>query len=205
MNKSYAFLCKYSNIKYACLANFKKNKIFYIICLILCLIGLFTGIFVAFKSGITVSTLNDYNLYYYTSLDLASFGLFFTRLLSYACFLIILSICSLNVFLVPIGIVLIAYRTYLAGFNCCILISLFGISGAITSIIIIFPFQLIITFLLILYFALMINRSEQKKKFGYCLIKFWKTYLIFFAILTIVNLLETILLIVLNAGTIFVL
>ena len=201
--KSYAVLCKLSNIKYALLANFKKNKFLYLLAIILSFLGLLTGIFVAIKCGITLSTLQDYNLCLYSGSELASFSYFFTRLFSYTCFLLILGICSLTVYLVPVGLILITYRTYLAGFNCFLLIILFGVSGAITSILIILPFQILITLIFIIYFTLMINRAEQKRRFGTVNISFFKIFLIFFLILTILNLIETILLITLNASVIF--
>lgn len=201
--KSYAFVCKVSNIKYSLIANFKKNKILYIVSLFLVFLGFLTGIFVAIKSGITLSTLSDYNLCVYSSSQLSSFSYFFTRLISYTSFLVILSICSFTIYFLPVGFILIAYRTYLAGFNCCLLFLLFGVSGAITSILIILPFQLIITLIFITYFVLMINRTEQKRKFGSCDISFKKSLCWFFVFLTILNLIETILLIFLNAAVIF--
>lgn len=201
--KSYALLCKLFNIKYALLANFKKNKFLYLLAIFLAVLGLLTGIFVAIKCGITLGSLRDYNLCLYSGTDLATFSYFFTRLFSYTCFLLILFVCSLTVYLVPVGLILIAYRTYLAGFNCFLLIILFGISGAITSILIILPFQILITLIFIIYFTLMINRAEQKRKFGCVNISFGKIFFTFFFILTILNLIETILLITLNASVIF--
>ena len=203
--KSYAFLCKVSDIKYGMLSNFKKNKFLYFITFLFAGIGLLTGIFVAFKCGITLSTLNDFNLHIYTSNELALFSYFFTRLASYILFLLLLFICSLTVYLVPVGLILIAYRTYLAGFNCILLLTLFGISGAFTSIIIILPFQLIITLLYIVYYILLLNRAESKRKFGYCNLSFFKIFFSLFLILTILNLIQTMLLIVLNASVIFAL
>ena len=195
----------FTNIKYACISNIKKNKTIYTLFFFMFAIGLLTGIFVAFKCGITEATLTDYNLSYYSSQELASFSLFFTRFVSYACFILILFLLSYSVWFVPVGIVLITYRTYLAGFNCCLLISLYGISGAITSVIIILPFQILITFSYIIFYVLMLNRAEQRKKFGFWSIKFTKTYFLFLLLLTILNFFETIFLIILNVGAIFVL
>ena len=152
--KSYAFLCKLSNIKYALVANFKRNRFIYFLSLFLSILGLITGIFVAIKCGVTLSTLTNYHICLYSSSELVTFSYFFIRLLSYTCFLLILAVCSLTVYLVPVGLILITYRAYLVGFNCFLLIMLFGVSGAITSILIIFPIQIIITVLFIIYFTL---------------------------------------------------
>ena len=200
--KSYAILCKLSNIKYALVANFKRNRFIYFLSLFLSILGLITGIFVAIKCGVTLSTLTNYHICLYSSSELVTFSYFFIRLLSYTCFLLILAVCSLTVYLVPVGLILITYRAYLVGFNCFLLIMLFGVSGAITSILIIFPIQIIITVLFIIYFTLMINRAEQKRKFGCFNMSFLKMFMIFFMILILLNLIETILLIVLNASVI---
>ena len=205
MKKSYAVLCNFSNIKYACKTNFLKNKIIYLILFFLSIFGILTGILVALKCGITSATLGDYNLCYYEAEQLSSFSLFFKRLFSHIIFLFVLSCLSLNVCLVPVGIILITYRTYLAGFNCALLVSMFGVSGGITSLIIILPLQLFATLLFITFFVLMINRAEQRKKIGLGLIKFWKTFFIYLTIFVFLNFLENILLIILNAGAIFVL
>lgn len=200
--KSYAILCKLSNIRYTLLANFKRNRFLYWLLFFLSSLGLITGIFVAIKCGVTLSTLANFNICLCSTAELISFSYFFTRLLSYTCFLLILALCSLTVYLVPVGFILITYRAYLVGFNCFLLIMLFGVSGAITSILIIFPIQLIITFVFVIYFIIMINRAEQKRKFGCFNISFFKIFLIFILILTLLNLIETILLIVLNASVI---
>lgn len=197
-------MCKTSNIKYSILAGFKQNKFLYIFSVFVAVLGLITGIFVALKCGITLATLNDYNLSVYTCENVASFAMFISRLFSCFCVLLILTISSLYVLLIPVGFIFIGYRSYLVGFNCALLVCLFGISGAITSILVIFPCQLLLTLTFIVYFVMMINRAEQRKKFGQSCTSFWKMFFIFTAILFFICLVETLLLILFNASTILV-
>lgn len=197
-------MCKTSNFKYSILAGFKQNKFLFIFSAFIAVLGLITGIFVALKCGITIATLSDYNLNVYTCENVASFAMFVSRLISCFCILLILSISSLYVLLIPIGFLIIGYRSYLIGFNCALLVCLFGISGAITSIVVILPCQLVLTLTFIIYFVLMINRAEQKKKFGHTCISFWKLFFVFSAILFFICLVETFLLLIFNANTILV-
>lgn len=204
MAKSYTFLCKTSNIKYGILAGFKQNKFLFVFSAFVAVLGLITGIFVALKCGVTLSTLGSYNLNIYPCENVASFAMFVSRLFSCFCVLLILTVSSLYVLLIPIGFLIIGYRSYLIGFNCTLLICLFGISGAINSVLVIFPCQLLLTLAFVVYFVLMINRAEQRKRFGQTCISFWKIFFIFFGILFFVCLTETFLLLLFNANTILV-
>ena len=205
MKKSYSLLCRTSNIKYACQNCFNQNKLLFLSLLFICIVGLLTGIFVALKCGITTSTLKDFNLQIYTCENGSFFGNFFSRFCS--CFgnVLILFICSLTIVLLPIGYTLIAYRCYLVGFNTTLLITLFGINGAISGIIIILPCQLIISAICIIYFVLMSNRRTQKKKFGRCDLTFLKPILLFSLLLLIICLIETLLITIFSVNTILVL
>ena len=205
MRRSYSFLCKTSNIKYACQNCFNQNKLLFLSLLFICIVGLLTGIFVALKCGITTATLKDFNLQIYTCEDGSFFGNFFSRFIS--CFgnVLLLFLCSLAIFITPVGHVLVAYRCYLVGFNTTLLITLFGISGAISGIIIILPCQLVITAICIVYFVLMCNRRSQKKKFGRCDLPFLKPTLLFALLLLVICLTETLLLTLFSVNTILVL
>jgi hypothetical protein len=65
----------------------------------------------------------------------------------------LISVASLHVLFIPIGYVVVGYIAYLLGFNITVLICLFGISGAITSILVILPCQLAILAVLSVYFS----------------------------------------------------
>ena len=126
-------------------------------------------------------------------------------MLSHIVVIAVISLGSLSIFLLPISYLLFIYRGYLIGFNCTLLIVLFGFSGMFTSIVIIIPCQIALTFLFIVYFCLMIDRAIQRKRFGYCeKPKFLKLFFVMLIILILLNLIETLLLILLNARTILI-
>ena len=203
--QTYSRLNKISNIKYNLTGFFRFNKIKILVLIFIAVLGIFTGIFTATKSGINITNFQGYNLYIYADGSVFSFDVFFYRMLSHITVLVIISICSYSIFLLPLSYILFFYRAYLIGLNCTFLIILFGFSGIFTSVIIIIPCQIIITFIFIIYFCLMINRAVEKKRFGICnKPKFINIFLITLLILTLLNFIETMLLILLNARTIFV-
>lgn len=197
-------MCKSSNIKYGLLRGFVENKLLIFSLVLVAIIGLLTGIFVAIKCRITLSTLCDFNLSICQCTESNAFGSFCTRVFSCICNMLILTVSSLYIFLIPLGYLMTAYRTYLVGFNCALLVCLYGFSGAITSIIVVLPCQIIISLLLIIYFVCAINRAIQKKKFGVSKISLVKIFFLFLLLLSIVCLIETILLSIFNANTILV-
>ena len=161
--------------------------------------------FTALKCGVDISNAQGYNLTIYANGNVFSFNVFFSRMLSYIIVIGAISLCSLSVFLLPISYLLFIYRGYLIGFNATLLIIIFGFSGMFTSIVIIIPCQIAFTFLFMIYFCIMINRAIQRKHFGYCeKPKFLKLFFITMLILLLFNLIETMLLILLNAKTIFI-
>ena len=145
-------MCKTSNIKYFILEKFKKHRFVLISLIFFAIVGLLTGVFVALKCGVTLATLSDYNLDSYTCSQINSFSNFMTRLLSCGCNMVLLCVSATFVFIIPVGYILTAYRMYLAGFNCALLASLYGFTGALNSILIILPCQIFISVILILYF-----------------------------------------------------
>ncbi len=203
--QTYSRINKISNVRYGVIGFFRQNKIKIFVLLFLTILGIFTGVFTALKSGVSLYNFQDCNLSIYADASIFSFDIFFTRMLSHVCVLVVISFSSLSVFLLPISYLLFIYRAYLIGLNCSLLIILFGFSGIFTSIVIIIPCQIAITFVFIVYFCIMINRAVQKRHFGYCeKPKFLKIFFITLLILVILNLIETLLLILLNAKTILV-
>ena len=66
----------------------------------------------------------------------------------------LLFIFALNKFVSLFGYILISYRAFLVTLNCTLLIKYMGIGGAINSIIIIFPCQLMQLLLVAMVFVL---------------------------------------------------
>ncbi len=203
--QAYSRINRISNIKYGITGFFRQNKIKIFVLIFLAVLGILTGVFTALKSGISVYNSQDYNLFVFTNGNLFSFDIFFSRMLSHITVIAVISLGSLTIFLLPFSYLIYIYRAYLIGFNCTLLIVLFGFAGIFTSIVIIIPCQIAVTFVFIVYFCIMINRAIEKRRFGYCeKPKFLKVFLITLLILTLLNVIETLLLICLNGNTILV-
>ena len=203
--QAYSRINRISNIRYGLIGFFRQNKLKLFVLIFLAILGILTGVFTALKCGVDISNAQGYNLTIYANGNVFSFNVFFSRMLSYIIVIGAISLCSLSVFLLPISYLLFIYRGYLIGFNATLLIIIFGFSGMFTSIVIIIPCQITFTFLFMIYFCIMINRAIQRKHFGYCeKPKFLKLFFITMLILLLFNLIETILLIMLNAKTIFI-
>lgn len=196
-------MCRTTNLKYIVTEKFRAHKYIFISLVFFAIVGLLTGIFVAIKCGVSASTLTDFNLESYTCTKINSFSNFVTRLWSCVVNIFILFIASLWLFLVPVGYVVTAYRMYLAGFNCALLVCLYGFTGAITSILIVLPCQIVISFILICFFVSMIDASVEKRKF-HSRPKTLKKVLLFVLLTAAICLLETILLTIFSAKVIFV-
>ena len=203
--QAYSRINRISNIRYGLIGFFRQNKLKLFVLIFLAILGILTGVFTALKCGVDISNAQGYNLTIYANGNVFSFNVFFSRMLSYIIVIGAISLCSLSVFLLPISYLLFIYRGYLIGFNATLLIIIFGFSGMFTSIVIIIPCQIAFTFLFMIYFCIMINRAVQRKHFGYCeKPKFLKLFFITMLILLLFNLIETMLLILLNAKTIFI-
>lgn len=193
--------------KYTFYEFFAQNKVKIIICSICCLIGLLTGIF----TGVKIFNLDDtdifesFNLTYQLS-DLENFASnFFGRLLSYELVLLLLFVFALHPALYIFGWCLIAYRAFLVSINCVMIILCFSFNGIIKALLIILPCQLLMLIVLIAFFCFMcrqikVNRFLKCKKFTNILIPFALASLV----LSVINLLETLLLFIFRSNVILV-
>ena len=195
------------SLKYSFTEFFSQNKIKLLICLIFCLIGLFTGVFTAikvFNMG-ELDIFESFNLTYKLS-DLENFSSnFFNRLLSYELVILLLFVFSLHPLLYLFGWCLIAYRAFLVSINCVMIVLIFSFNGIIKGVLIIFPCQLVMLAIMIVYFCFMskqINDEKVLKHKGYSNIIF--TILLASICLTVVNLVETLLLFLFRSNVILV-
>lgn len=192
------------DLKYTIVAHLKKNKVLLLILCAVALVGILTGVLVAVKSGLQVSTLSDFNLAICDCSGALKLASLWQRFSSCLIVLGLLLVASLSVYTLPIGFVVLAYRAYLIGFNCALMICLFGVGGALTSLLIVIPCQLLLLAVMIESFVLLINLQEAKKKYGQ---KggLLKTILFGLLLAFVICLLESLLLGIFNANTILVL
>lgn len=201
---------KYSRlygIKYSIRDYFANNKTKLMICCLFCLVGLFTGIFTAFKlqSLGDEDILESFNVVYKIE-DFENFSLnFFSRLLSYTLVLVLLFVFTFHPFLQVFGYLLVAYRSFLVTLNCVSFILIFSFSGIIKSILIIFPCQLLMILALIVFFCYLCDKIKENKLYA-CnkLQTIILPILICLIILSLLNLVETFLLFIFRSNVILV-
>ena len=182
----------------------KINKFMLIIFLVISIITLFTGIIIAAKTHSSIMANDNFGL-----VDITTGGLtttFFTRLLSMMFMVLILFGCSFTIYVVPISIIFISYRSYLLGLNICLMIINYGFSGALISIIVAFPCQLIAIGVMILFYVTMLKTNKDYKAWGGCRTPYQrlKILIITIIVLLLLCLLESLLLAIFSAKVILV-
>lgn len=188
----------------------RKYKILLIVLSFVALVSVLTGVFTAIKNADNYSSVwfDNYNIMNFYNSKIGTWELFFNRFGSYLICLGIVFASSFNVLLSPFSIMAIVIRSYLVGLNCCFMFLLFGLSGMLTTIIIILPIQLINVLLLIAFCSLMFVRARNKQKYGsYCIggeKKPFVLFLIFLVLFTLVNVVETLLLFIFSSKIILV-
>ena len=200
------FSSKVLNLKYAFFESVKDCKKTYFFLVLLALIGILTGVFTAINycNGATLAYFSNYSLNKFLLGELATFNLIFYRFLSYTTVVVIVSITSLSVYLIPINFFLIAYRGYLLSLNVSIMVILYGIGGILTGIFVVLPCQLISLIIISFYAGSACKRAYNRKCYGTNHLKKLPRLLLTIIALTIVNLIETILLAVFSSKVIFV-
>ena len=188
----------------------RKHKILLIVLSFVALVSVLTGVFTAIKNADNYSSVwfDNYNIMNFYNSKIGTWELFFNRFGSYLICLGVVFASSFHVLLSPFSIMAIVIRSYLVGLNCCFMFLLFGLSGMLTTIIIILPIQLINVLLLIAFCSLMFVRARNKQKYGsYCVggeKKPFVLFLIFLVLFTLVNVVETLLLFIFSSKIILV-
>lgn len=132
------------------------------------------------------------------------FGAFFSRTLSIVVVMGVSFACSLTVWTTPLAVILLGFRGYLLGFNIAALCAGFGMSGLLDAILIVIPCQLCMLIALVMFLCFTTKASINCKKFGCGGGNRWRTTLCFFIVLLILNLIETLLLLIFSAKVILV-
>lgn len=205
--KKYSYVGKLSNFKYTLLSFLIVNKVKIIVMLFVVAITLLTGIFTASKylAGGQSISFKDYGIVEFANGSITTVAIFFKRTLSFSVVLLLLLLCSLYAPLFPLSLLIIAYRSFLLGLNITLIVVLYGFSGIFVGILIIFPFQLLILCLMCGYFLMSRNKCLIKTRYGKGVgVNPLVLLLIFILILSLVNICETVLLVVFSANVILV-
>lgn len=205
--KNANFSRKWCSIKYKFFEIFKEHKKITLIFILIALVGFLTGIFAAIKyqNGYSLLDFNDFSLTSYLSGDLGTSNLFYSRLLSTSVVSVIVLVSSFSVYLFPVSLVVLLYRAYLLSLNCTIIILFNGLGGIVCALLIVLPCQLISLFLIIMFCSYAFKYACAKRRYGVCNeFKIWNKFLIFLALLLLVNLIETFLLYIFSSKIILV-
>ncbi len=201
--KSHSFI---NGLRFSCVKAMKENRIKFIITLILVLIAISAGVFVAIKNtaNSSLSSLQEISLDDFASGFVGSSSAFFSRTLSLTINVLILFGVSFVPFLFPLAEVLIVYRSYLFGLNFALIFLLYGLGGSLTAIVVILPCQLLTLFILIMFYLVLSKINGNCKRYGGTDCNRFLFLLFGFLLLIAVNLVETILLYLLNGQVILV-
>ena len=201
--KSHSFI---NGLRFSCVKAMKENRIKFIITLVLVLIAISAGVFVAIKNtaNSSLSSLQEISLDDFASGFVGSSSAFFSRTLSLTINVLILFGVSFVPFLFPLADVLFVYRSYLFGLNFALIFLLYGIGGSLTAIVVILPCQLLTLFILIMFYLVLSKINGNCKRYGGTDCNRFLFLLFGLLLLIIVNLVETILLYLLNGQVILV-
>ena len=201
--KSHSFI---NGLRFSCVKAMKENRIKFILTLILVLIAISAGVFVAIKNtaNSSLSSLQEISLDDFASGFVGSSSAFFSRTLSLTINVLILFGVSFVPFLFPLAEVLIVYRSYLFGLNFALIFLLYGLGGSLTAIVVILPCQLLTLFILIMFYLVLSKINGNCKRYGGTDCNRFLFLLFGLLLLIVVNLVETILLYLLNGQVILV-
>ena len=183
----------------------KQCKIKSIIITSLVVIALITGIIVGARTHNNYTISNNFGV-----VDISDNGVmsstFFTRLLSMIVVFLILLASSYNNYTFVIGIIFLGYRAYLLGLNICLMVTIYGFSGIVVSVIVAFPCQLLTLLVLSAFFIMMSKTFCDYRSFGGCSTPKQKSKIILttLCVLLLLCLLETLLLALFSAKVILV-
>ena len=201
--KSHSFI---NGLRFSCVKAVRENRVKFIISLILILIAISVGVFVAIKynNSKSLSSLQEINLDDFKSGFVGPSSAFFSRTLSLTVNVVILFGISFVPVLFPLAEVLIVYRSYLFGLNFALIFILYGLGGSLTAIIVILPCQLTTLFILLMFYLVICKINSNCKLYGGTDCNRFLFLLLAFLLLIVVNLVETLLLYLLNGQVILV-
>lgn len=185
---------------------FKRNKLLIYLLIFAILISLLTGIFTSIKlyNADNDISLEDFSMYAMIDGEVYSFKYFILRFLSCLIVTGLLFICSLNIFLNIFGIALIVYRAFLITLNCTFIIIKMGLGGVLSSVLIVFPVQIMLIVLLAFMFVVYVNMSKDKKVCGVYDVKSKKLLIALLFIMLLLDVIEVTLLLIFKPTTILI-
>lgn len=206
MTKSYKTKNFFEGLRFSCVDAIKNNKKKFVLTFVLVLVAMFTGVFVAIKSNNanSLGQLQEIDLSGFYNGFVASSGAFVSRSLSLFVNVALLVVLSLSKLFFPLAEVLLVYRGYLFGLNFTLVLIFYGIGGIITAVVVVLPLQLLSLFVLIAFFILLSKCNCDCRRYGRGDCN--RTVLVVgtLLLLLVLNLIETMLLVLLNGKVVLV-
>ena len=203
---NYSKQAKLSTIKYNTIGFLNQNKNVLYLLLFLIVLSLLTGIF----TGIKINNINNlanfdnYSFFTLISGDIYSVSIFIKRFLSAMLVMGLCIVFSLNKWLYVLGFLLVCYRAFLVSLNCTFIIIILGIGGAINSILILMPCQLLLLFTICFVFIVGIKAFKQKSLCGSLSDNFFKSVMLGTILIFTINIIESLLLITFKSTTLLI-
>ncbi len=203
---NYKKIGKFAGLKYSCLHFYNKNKLKFFIITFLIVLFLLTGLFTALKVTNLEKALKlvEFSFESLMDGDVYKLSFFFKRLASILLVMALLFLFSMNKFSAVLGFMLIGYRSFLLALNCTLIVMYMGVGGALNSIVIILPCQLLQLILMSILFIVCIAMFKEKRDCG-AINGGLKTCLVYILIASLlVNIIELILLLIFKATSILI-
>lgn len=197
---------KLAGLKYSCLHFYNKNKLKFVLVGFLIILFLLTGIFTALKVTDLEKALKlvEFSFESLMDGDVYKLSFFFKRFASILLVMALLFVFSMNKFASILGYMLLGYRAFLLALNCTLIVMYLGVGGAINSIVIILPCQLLQLILMSVLFIICMAMFREKKECGTTNGRL-KTCLVYILIASVlVNIIELILLLIFKATSILI-
>ena len=206
MIKSYKSRSLFENLKFSFGDAVKKNKWKLILSVLLAVAVIVFGVVIAVKTDLNdaLKTLQDISIKNFQNGIVGSAGAFFARFFSLLFNVLLLVVFSFSGYMFPLAEILFAYRGYLFGVNFALIFVFYGFGSAISAIVVILPVQLVIMFVLIMFYLLLFQMNTDNKKYGYCGGNRVLFVVIVVLLLLLLDLVETLLLLLLNGKVILV-
>lgn len=203
---NYTRVGKIANLKYICIHFYKKNILKVFIIAFLIILFLLTGLFTALKITDMEKALKlvEFSFESLIDGDIYSFSFFIKRYSSILLVMALLFVFATNKITCFLGYLLIGYRAFLLALNCTLIVMNMGIGGAINSIIIILPCQLVQLILMSLFFLIVCSMFNDKKNSGTLNKNYFKPLIYTLIVALLVNIIELLLLLVFRATSILI-
>ena len=206
MIKSYKSRSLFSTLKFSFGDAVRKNRWKLIFSIFIAVAGIVFGVVIATKADLNdaLKTLQDISIKNFQNGIVGSAGEFFARFFSLLFNVFLLVLFSFSSYMFPLAEILFAYRGYLFGVNFALIFVFYGFGSAITAIAVILPVQLIIMFVLIMFYLILLKMNSDNKRFGCSEGNRFVFVILVVILLLFLDLVETLLLLLLNGRVILV-